>query len=181
MNIVPRPRPPTGPPACSVSMPSPLLFPPPPAARPLPENRQVYFEPGCIQDPFSYPFAGVVPSLSPSELSCGLPLPPVPSPLSTASSPPSPPPRAPGGAASTPLPSAVPLPAACSPTKCFPLGLPGSVSVSHRGREPRALERMATGREVRKVSFTYSSRTVRFTLGNASAGSVPIDRSITLS
>ena len=33
-----------------------------------------------IQDPFSYPFAGVVPSLSPSELSRGLPLPSVPSP-----------------------------------------------------------------------------------------------------
>ena len=70
-----------------------------------------------IQDPFSYPFAGVVPSLSPSELSCGLPLPPVPSPLSTASSPPSPPPRAPGGAASRPLPSAAPPPAACLPTR----------------------------------------------------------------
>ena len=91
--------------------------PPPPAHRPLTENRQLYFEPGCIQDPFSDPFARALPSLSPSGLPRGRPFPSVPSPLSTGSSPPSPPPRAPGGAASRPLPSAAPPPAACLPTR----------------------------------------------------------------
>ena len=67
--------------------------PPPPAHRPLTENRQLYFEPGCIQDPFSDPFARALPSLSPSGLPRGRPFPSVPSPLSTGSSPPSPPPR----------------------------------------------------------------------------------------
>jgi len=42
--------------------------PPPPADRPLPENRQVYFEPGCIQDPFSYPLVFVRTYSYPSRL-----------------------------------------------------------------------------------------------------------------